>query len=717
MNRQEQHPSRRVIGYMLVVAMVMTAVVFAQRRMQAQTALDSAVPAVVRIVAINCNIGCIPQAVGSGAIIHPGGLILTALHVVVEDKNNPLSPTHTDFLIETTARARDPVQTRYRARVAALAPDVDLALLQIYFDEERRIAFDANADLALPTLPIGDNNRVSLGTALQILGYPLVAGNTIDYTTTQVGGFEERMIRVRQTLSPGNSGGPALAEQDGRLAIVAVVSRNRGVAGEVALLREVASLDRLIWLPDARQGWLADLAIEASAEQLTVQSVVHTVGVTGDSVRLLAYLFDARTGAPWQNGAESGANLIRTRSGQVVLAQHVPVDKFITGNIVNLSIDLSQLNATPADLRVHLVLWDGKAGRALWQSERPVGVSQLVAIASTATSTPIPPETNTPTRSPTSTNTAAPADTPTDAPTFTATPTATPVPPTATATSTPTPTEPEAGATRVVEGITFVYVPAGEFTMGSNQSSEEQPIHEVYLDGYWIGQTEVTNVQFRAFIEAGGYSTEAYWREEEWTWRLENQITEPANWQDSLFNGDQQPVNAISWYEADAYSRWLAQKSGLPIRLPTEAEWEKAARGTDGRIYPWGSDWDPSRANYCDKRCGDAFDWATWADGNNDDGYARTSPVGSFPNGASPYGALDMAGNVWEWTGDWYGSDYYATSPERNPGGPDSGSFRVLRGGSWSNYPTNLRGADRGWSNPGGRKHDVGMRVVVAPGF
>jgi formylglycine-generating enzyme required for sulfatase activity len=870
MNMHRRRPIQQFIGYLLVFLLVVTALVFTQQRMQAQTALDDVVPAVVRIVAINCNIGCIPQAVGSGAIIHPSGIILTALHVVVEDKNNPLSPPHTDFLIEMTDRARNPVQTRYRARVAALAPDVDLALLQIYFDEQRRVEFDANEDLALPTLPIGDNDRVSLGSDLQILGYPLVAGDTIDYTTTQVGGFEDRTIRVRETLSPGNSGGPALAEQDGRLAIVGVVSRNRGESGELALLQEVISLDRLIWMPDARQGWLSDLKIEANAEQINVQSAVQTVGVPSDSVRLLAYLFDARTGAAVQTVAHAETNLIRTRSGQIVLAQDVPVDGFIMESALTLSVDLDELGATSADLRVHLVLWDGKAGRALWQSARPLSVSQSVAIAPTATSTSVLPATPTasltdtslPTDTPTATETptATSTDTPISTLTVTWTPTATethsaspidtptnnvksmfePTTPdpkaitaiTPTSTSeltitvapsmTPTsavpqirttsnmnvragpgtnypvisslpvgstanitgrnqagdwwqvavgndvlgwiyalfvetsgpveavaiaqqiPTPPttqanpgsslQAGTTRVVEGITFVYVPAGEFVMGSTEAeidaafeqcqqyrgdtcqrlwyAVEAPAHTVYLDGYWIGRTEVTNAQFRAFIEADGYTTERYWSEEGWAWRVENQITEPALWQESNFTGDQQPVVGLSWHEADAYSRWLAETSSLPIRLPTEAEWEKAARGPESRIYPWGDAWDPSRANYCDKRCSETFDDATWGDVENDDGYARTSPVGSFPFGASPYGALDMVGNVWEWTGDWY--DNYASSPARNPTGPDGGSIRVLRGGSWHYVPSGLRGAYRGKDYPGSRTDRLGVRVVLA---
>jgi formylglycine-generating enzyme required for sulfatase activity len=146
----------------------------------------------------------------------------------------------------------------------------------------------------------------------------------------------------------------------------------------------------------------------------------------------------------------------------------------------------------------------------------------------------------------------------------------------------------------------MVYVPAGEFLMGSadadpEAASNEKPQHTVYLDAYWIGQTEVTNAQFAKFIDAGGYSTREYWTDEGWAWKETQGITQPWLWTDQQWNKPDYPVVGVSWYEATAYVQWAG------ARLPTEAEWEKAARGTDGRIYPWGNDWDGTRPNFCDK--------------------------------------------------------------------------------------------------------------------
>ncbi len=230
-----------------------------------------------------------------------------------------------------------------------------------------------------------------------------------------------------------------------------------------------------------------------------------------------------------------------------------------------------------------------------------------------------------------------------------------------------TPTEPVEGIGRTkvnpIDGMVLVYVPAGEFLMGSEDEEarpKEKPEHLVYLDAFWIYQTEVTNQQYRQCIEAGVCSSLR-----------------------DVYPDDDHPVTFVFRRHGHKYCQWAGG------RLPTEAEWEKAARGTDGRKYPWGDEpVTAERANFCDVNCD--MDWKN-QDTSEDDGYAQTAPVGSYPAGASPYGALDMAGNAWEWVSDDYDPDYYTTSPYRNPTGSKDGYAEIARGGSWLDNPQQLR--------------------------
>jgi len=235
-------------------------------------------------------------------------------------------------------------------------------------------------------------------------------------------------------------------------------------------------------------------------------------------------------------------------------------------------------------------------------------------------------------------------------------------------------------------GVVLIRVPAGEFQMGSaDGSDDEKPVHRVVLDEYLIAKYEVTNAQYRAFVKATG----------------RKDPPQPSDGYGYLnYFGDSRyddyPVVDVSWEDAKAYCDWAG------LALPTEAQWEYAARGKSGRKYPWGDEEpDASRAQY--GKSGNSGDY--------------TKRVGSFPKGASAVGALDMGGNVWEWCGDWYGEKYYGGCGDgmRNPIGPDSGSSRVLRGGSWVYNVANLRGSFRGRFVPGGRNDYFGFRAARSP--
>jgi formylglycine-generating enzyme required for sulfatase activity len=273
--------------------------------------------------------------------------------------------------------------------------------------------------------------------------------------------------------------------------------------------------------------------------------------------------------------------------------------------------------------------------------------------------------------------------------------------------------------TQMFAGIPFVFIAAGKFQMGIPPASveaiynecrqysdecerqwfeDQAPQHVVHLDDYWIMQTEVTNAQWQQYMSEGGQ--------------------QPTFWADSRFNSSNQPVVGVNWHDAQAYADWLSHKAGVAIRLPTEAEWEKAARGVDGRLYPWGNDWNFARINYCDMNCrynATNPNLTRLRDRNGDDGYAWTSPVGSYSAGVSPYGIFDMAGNVWEWTQDWYGVNYYALSPASNPLGPPQGAERVIRGGSFHNYFYDTRSDYRAKDPPETKDDNIGFRLVATP--
>lgn len=231
------------------------------------------------------------------------------------------------------------------------------------------------------------------------------------------------------------------------------------------------------------------------------------------------------------------------------------------------------------------------------------------------------------------------------------------------------------------DGATMVLIPAGEFLMGSEMAGEGPP-HRVSLEAFYLDRYEVTNAQYQRFVDATGH-------------RAPQHEVDPRYdlWAGGTFPPEfkAQPVVNVDWHDAAAYCEWAGK------RLPTEAEWEKAARGTDARIYPWGNDPPtPARLNFARR----------W------EGPQTLRPVGSFEPGRSPYGAYDMAGNVWEWVSDWYKPGYNQALPERNPRAPGAGSAKVLRGGSWTNLARLVRVTHRYGADPEMRNSDTGLRCA-----
>ena len=266
----------------------------------------------------------------------------------------------------------------------------------------------------------------------------------------------------------------------------------------------------------------------------------------------------------------------------------------------------------------------------------------------------------------------------------------------------------------------FVPVPAGWFWMGSTEAEvarliektgmdyykRELPRHRVYLGAYEVARFATTNAMFARFVADGGYRERRWWPEAiadgRWAegqfedWQVKRDL--PAYWRDARWNNPAQPVVGVTWYEAGAYCRWLTAKldDGFAYRLPAEAEWERAARGSQGWRYPWGDEWIGDRCN------------------SEEAGLGATSPVGLFARGAAEGGIEDMAGNVWEWCRDWYAGETYASSEgARNPSGPASGRLRVTRGGSWySDGPHACRCGCRSGVVPGSWFDDWGFRCV-----
>ena len=235
----------------------------------------------------------------------------------------------------------------------------------------------------------------------------------------------------------------------------------------------------------------------------------------------------------------------------------------------------------------------------------------------------------------------------------------------------------------------MVVIPAGRFFMG-----EGSELHELSLPDYQLGKYPVTNVEYRRFIDAGGYRDIRWWTEAGWL-EIGQKQNEPRFWQDARFDNPNQPVIGLSWYECVAYCRWLSAETGQFIRLPTEAEWEKGARGADGRIFPWGNEFDPARLN---------------GRGPGDRQVCASTPVGLFTTGVSPFGLFDCVGNVWEWCSSrWKKPFPYDTEHDEWQADYLQGQYlRVLRGGSWYYTQEVTRCTHRfnfephGWTDRGG---------------
>lgn len=277
---------------------------------------------------------------------------------------------------------------------------------------------------------------------------------------------------------------------------------------------------------------------------------------------------------------------------------------------------------------------------------------------------------------------------------------------------------PAAGDTRIskIDGMQMVYVSAGDFLMGNNNGAiEERPEHTVYLDGFWIDKTEVTNAMFLEFLKDKGDAIAAEEQVSLLDYSTGGSIHKDGDMWKIDTGYENYPVVNETWFGASFYCQWAERD------LPSETQWEKAARGTDGRLYPWGNNFDCRNGNFDDETLIDIF---TVQGGPSCDGFSETAPVGRFPNGASPYGALDMAGNAWEWVNDQYSYSYngYDEQPAIIPtaltadelfASAEDGSipeafmdslmepdqYRLMRGGSWFSDETTVTTTVRDWNH------------------
>jgi len=250
--------------------------------------------------------------------------------------------------------------------------------------------------------------------------------------------------------------------------------------------------------------------------------------------------------------------------------------------------------------------------------------------------------------------------------------------------------------------IDWINIPAGSFEMGDNfdeGDSDEKPVHTVYLDAFYISKYEITHEQYIQFLNAVGVNSDGTYNGKVLVDMADTDCAIGYSNGQFYFKGSSTastkntPVFEITWNGGKEFCKWLSNKKGKDIDLPTEAQWEKAARGTDQRRYPWGnSSPNCSTVNY--NKC-----------------QGKVMPVGSYPSGKSPYGVHDMAGNVWEWCQDWYDENYYTSSPTNNPQGPSSGSERVLRGSSWNRGAASIRSANRGKNSPSFSSNYIGLRI------